>query len=257
MNSDGAFRESLFDALGDDEGAAFWEGVYGQPIHDYPNTYVDEDTGDLEQMDDEQYAQYVRGKMWEKSREGVEAAREEKRRQRAQEKQKVEQERKAAPKVEKVRDQDDFVFDFEIDASLRRGQRRKEQKRYKELWQDYVCRWQELQDLAKDDVKKDSQNLFLRNKIVWPVETGKRKDVKPEEIESFIKKGVEGSDTDDVSHQNILLNAVKQERIRSHPDMIQQRYGFMRIDEDTMKGVTAVFQVFDAMWNQMRPRKSD
>src|SRR5436190_10673322 len=33
---DTAFRESLFDALADDEGAAYWESVYGQPIHIYP-----------------------------------------------------------------------------------------------------------------------------------------------------------------------------------------------------------------------------
>ena len=35
LSPDTAFRESLFDALADDEGAAFWEGVYGQPIHSY------------------------------------------------------------------------------------------------------------------------------------------------------------------------------------------------------------------------------
>jgi len=39
------FQESLFDALGDDEGAAFWKEYIGQPIHNYPNTYVDEVDG--------------------------------------------------------------------------------------------------------------------------------------------------------------------------------------------------------------------
>src|ERR1700742_2725384 len=50
---DQAFRESLFDAMGDDEGAAFWENVYGQPIHHYPDTYQDEETGELERMTDD------------------------------------------------------------------------------------------------------------------------------------------------------------------------------------------------------------
>lgn len=35
ISPNSAFRESLFDALADDEGAAFWESVYGQPIHTY------------------------------------------------------------------------------------------------------------------------------------------------------------------------------------------------------------------------------
>jgi hypothetical protein len=50
-----AFRESLWDALGDNEGAAFWEGVYGQLIHIYPNTYQDQETGELEQINKEEY----------------------------------------------------------------------------------------------------------------------------------------------------------------------------------------------------------
>ena len=37
MDPNSAFIESLFDALADDEGAAYWEDVYGQPIHTYPN----------------------------------------------------------------------------------------------------------------------------------------------------------------------------------------------------------------------------
>jgi hypothetical protein len=82
LSPDQAFRESLFDALGDDEGAAFWQGVYGQPIHNYPDTYEDEETGELERMTEEEYAQFVRRKMWEKSWEGIEAAKEEKKRER-------------------------------------------------------------------------------------------------------------------------------------------------------------------------------
>ena len=40
-----AFRESLFDAMADDEGAAFWEGVYGQPIHVYERPAVSDSRG--------------------------------------------------------------------------------------------------------------------------------------------------------------------------------------------------------------------
>ncbi|KAI2835100.1 hypothetical protein CBS11350_10290 [Aspergillus niger] len=52
-----AFRESLFDALGDDEGAAYWESVYGQPIHTYSVPEVPKGpNGELEMMDEEEYA---------------------------------------------------------------------------------------------------------------------------------------------------------------------------------------------------------
>ena len=256
LRPDRAFQESLFDALGDDEGAAFWEGVYGQPIHNYPNTYIDEDTGEVEQMNDEEYAQYVRRKMWEKSREGIEAAQEEKSRERARER------TKAREREEKPRPSDgphnNFVFDFEIDASLRRGQRRKDQKRWQELWKGYLQRWDQLQILAKDSSHtSDTENLFLRNKIAWPVESGQRKDVNSEEIDRFISKGTEGLREDGRSSRDSLLSALKVERVRWHPDKIQQRYGFMQIDEATVKGVTAVFQVFDHMWNERRGIQKD
>jgi hypothetical protein len=251
LGPDRAFQESLFDALGDDEGAAFWEGVYGQPIHNYPKTYIDEETGELEHMGDEEYAQYVRRKMWEKSREGIEAAREKKRRDEAREKAKT-REQDAEPK-EPNEDASNFIFDFEIEASLRRSQRRKGRKRWQQLWNDYIHRWEELQTLAKDSNRTiDTGNLFLRNKIAWPVESGKRKDVKTEEIERFIKEGTDSIQSEDQSTENALLSALKLERVRWHPDKMQQRYGFMQIDETTMKGVTATFQVFDRMWNELR-----
>jgi hypothetical protein len=255
LGNDRAFQESLFDAMGDDEGAQFWEGVYGQPIHNYPNTYVDQETGETGQMDDEEYAQYVRRKMWEKSREGIEAAREEHRRAKAREKTQQEQTRK--PDRDKSRPADindfDFAFDIAVDASLRRGQRRKDHKRWQELWKEYLQRWEELQALAKDS--KEDTHLYLRNKIAWPVESGKRKDVHAEEIEKFITKGIEANEKDEDDSNGALIAALKVERIRWHPDKIQQRYGSMQIDDLTMQGVTATFQTFDRMWNDLRPSK--
>ena len=95
-------------------------------------------------------------------------------------------------------------------------------------------------------------NLFLLNKIAWPVESGKRVDVNSEEVERFIKKGTDSLQSKDSASQDALVAALKVERVRWHPDKIQQRYGFMEIDEATMKGVTAAFQVFDRMWNDIR-----
>lgn len=256
-----AFRESLFDALGDDEGAAFWEGVYGQPIHTYPNTYQDDETGELERMTDEEYAQFVRRKMWEKSSEGIEAAKEEKR-QREQEKDKQRRSDEQARRIaqeHKPKPYDHDIFDIHIEASLRRGQRRKDRKRWQELWRDYLRRWDELLTLAqnrlpKEEGEDDTQQLFLRNKIAWPVESGKPKDIARDEVERFVRKGTESSESEE-SASAVIVNAIKAERVRWHPDKIQQRYGFLEIDENTLKGVTAVFQIFDDIWNDLRTRE--
>jgi hypothetical protein len=251
-----AFRESLFDALGDDEGAEFWHGVYGQPIHNYPNTYLDEETGEVQQMDDEEYAQFVRRNMWEKSREGIEAAKEEERRERMKDKERQKKEASRPPSPKEAHD--NFAFDFEVNASLRRGQRRRDQKRWRELWQDYLERWEELQDLAKSrDREHEQENLFLRNRIAWPVESGKRKDLAPEEIERFIQNGAESGASDERRNRAAFLASLKLERVRWHPDKIQQRYGFMQIDDATMQGVTATFQVFDRMWNELKGSQKD
>lgn len=248
-----AFRESLFDALGDDEGASFWEGVYGQPIHNYPKTYQDEETGELERMTDEEYAQFVRRKMWEKSWEGIEAAKEQKRREREKEKQRIREEENRSRTERHARD-DDYTFDTQIEASLRRGEKRRDRKRWQSLWEEYLRRWKELQALAQNrsESEQDREQAFLRNKIAWPVETGKRQDVNREEIERFVKKGTAGHEP--VEGGDPLANAIKTERVRWHPDKIQQRYGFMDIDETTLKGVTAVFQAFDAIWNEIREK---
>lgn len=249
LSSEQAFRESLFDALGDDEGASFWEGVYGQPIHQYADTYEDVETGELEQMTEDEYAQFVRRKMWEKSWEGIEAAKEEKRRERQEEKRRIRDEETRRQGATRARHDDD-VFDTQIEASLRRGGERKERRRWQQLWHDYLRRWEELQALARDRqrAEDDAEQVFLRNKIAWPVESGKRKDVVRDEIERFLRKGTATSEAAGDS----FANAIKNERVRWHPDKIQQRFGFMEIDESTLKGVTAVFQVFDAIWNEIR-----
>lgn len=249
-----AFRESLWDALGDDEGAAFWEGVYGQPIHTYPSTYQDRDTGELEQMNDEEYAQFVRRKMWEKSWEGIEAAKEEKRKEKEREQRKIWDKGEQKASSEKTAPFG-YVFDLEVEHSLARGEQRRETKRWRGLWEEYLRRWEDLHQLAKGrtNPSADSEQISLRNKIVWPVETSKRKDVKPEEIERFIVKGIQSSSLVDEA-DSMLINALKTERVRWHPDKVQQRYGFMEVDESTMAGVTATFQVFDRMWNDRRTK---
>ncbi len=249
-----AFRESLFDALGDDEGAAFWEGVYGQPIHNYPNTSVNQETGELEQMTEEEYAQYVRRKMWEKSHEGIEVERENRRR-------KQREEEKKRTGGEGSRYEADFekgrIFDFEVEESLRRGEQRRQRRHWKTLWEDYLQKWRDLQQLVASMSKNHAhttKEAQLHNKIAWPVESGRLEDLARDQIENFFRNGTKNAGPER-DRQIALLNALKVERVRWHPDKIQQRYGSLGLDEQTIKGVTAVFQVVDRMWNEWKEQR--
>ncbi|KAH7065317.1 hypothetical protein B0J12DRAFT_30866 [Macrophomina phaseolina] len=237
MDPDTAFRESLFDALADDEGAAYWEGVYGQPIHTYPNEYQTP-TGELERMSEDEYAEYVRRKMWEKSHQHILEERERMEKER--------QKRKAEEKAQRERTrrmhEDHDSFQRSVEASLKRGEERKAKKKWKEVWASYLKRWE---DIAAGAADKD---LGVDDLLPWPVESGKAKHVSKEEVEHFFRS-VPMAD-DDFTAQ------LKTERVRWHPDKIQQRFGERGISETHMKAVTAVFQVIDRMWSEMRDKKS-
>jgi hypothetical protein len=235
MAPDDAFRESLFDALADDEGAAYWEGVYGQPVHVYPDTKPGPD-GKLERMTEEEYAEYVRRKMWEKShehilqeREAKENARRERKKQRSHLDEDVEREEKER---EHIRTQ--------MEESLKRGAERKKAKEAAAAWESYTTRWEDLksaQIIAEEDTTR------VRDLIPWPVVSGKAKHVSREEIERFLRSSSAWKDD--------AAALLKVQRVRWHPDKMQQRFG-QRIDSDAMKLVTAIFQIIDRLWSERR-----
>ncbi|KAL2832981.1 hypothetical protein BDW59DRAFT_157123 [Aspergillus cavernicola] len=259
-----AFRESLFDALGDDEGAAFWETVYGQPIHNYPippgagSGEAGEDDGrsKLEHMDEEEYATYVRSEMWKRTREGMI---EEQERVRAEKRAKIKAEKDAGEAEEKRR------FERAMDDSLRRGrERRRARGAWRGVWDCYLKSWEGVEALRNgeggDEGKgEDADKQGLRNLLFWPVESGKRRDVSRENVEEFMRRAPvqasagagagagAGGDAED-----LLLSTLKTERVRWHPDKIQHRYGALGIDESVMRSVTEVFQIIDTLWNEMK-----
>ncbi|KAH7063826.1 hypothetical protein BKA63DRAFT_183452 [Paraphoma chrysanthemicola] len=230
-----AFRESLFDALADDEGAAYWEGVYGQPLHVYPDTKPGPD-GKLERMTEEEYAEYVRRKMWEKShehilqeREAKEKARRERKKQRTQLDEDVEREEKEREDIRR-----------QMEESLKRGADRKKAKEAAAAWESYAKRWDDLksaQNIADEDASR------VKDLIPWPVVSGKAKHVSREEIERFLRSSSAWKDD--------AAALLKVERVRWHPDKMQQRFG-QHIDTDAMKLVTAVFQIIDRLWSERR-----
>ncbi|XXG96587.1 hypothetical protein Hte_002875 [Hypoxylon texense] len=233
LGSDAAFRESLFDAMADDEGAAYWENVYGQPIHIYPQTRPSgtanaADAGEeekeaacLERMDDNEYAAFVRQKMWEKTHQGL---LEERARREARRKKRDEEQAEAARLTR------------EMERSLRRGEARRRRKGWKERFDEYVQAWG-----AWDGAPEG---------MAWPVRSGRREDVDAAAVKDFFVLGI---DAEDIGEAEFLAK-LKEERVRWHPDKIQQKLGG-KVDEAIMRDVTAVFQIVDKLWSDTRAKK--
>ena len=228
-----AFRESLFDAMADDEGAQFWEGVYGQPIHTYPDVKPGPD-GELERMTDEEYTAFVRAKMYEKTHQHL---LEEKARREAAKK-----ERGRLAKENAKEEREAEKFRRKVEESLKRGQERKSRKAWGDRWEAYIQKWESLGKGAAGG------KIHIAS-IPWPVESGKRADATElKEIERFFLNAPTSGQPTEAQ----LAKVLKVERVRWHPDKIQQKLGGQDVSEDVMQGVTAVFQVIDRMWSEVR-----
>lgn len=235
LDPDIAFRESLFDAMADDEGAQFWEGVYGQPIHTYPDVKPNQD-GELERMTDEEYTAFVRAKMYEKTHQHLV---EEKARREAAKK-----ERERLAKESAMEEREAEKFRRKVEESLKRGQERKTRKAWGDKWYAYIQKWEALGRGA-------GAGKMLMASIPWPVESGKRADATElKEIEQFFLNAPTSGQPTEAQ----LTKVLKLERVRWHPDKIQQKLGGQDVSEDVMQAVTAVFQVIDRMWSELRDR---
>ncbi|KAM7209957.1 hypothetical protein V8F06_014660 [Rhypophila decipiens] len=221
-----AFRESLFDAMADDEGAAYWEGVYGQPVHIYSSDRLNPQ-GELERMTDEEYAAHVRQKMWEKTHAGLLEERE-KRKKQAEERTRKEEEARR--------------IQAEMERSLRRGEKRRAKRTWVHKWDAYVDAWN----------KWDGKSVVG---IPWPVDMSRavvgeedgRREVDHAAVRAFF---VNGLNLEEVGEKEFVAK-LKDERVRWHPDKFQQKLGGT-VDEGVMRDVTAIFQVIDALWNDTR-----
>lgn len=196
-------------------------------------------------MTDEEYTTYVRRKMWEKSWEGVEEERKARAKARAEEE-------KAKNKAEQTNAKPGrSVFDVEIEESLRRGEKRKQDKAWRQKWESYLKKWSDLNALLEQS--HSSSAIPKPHKIPWPwpVSSSKASDINREEVDTFFRRCTAASSKE---HPSLaLMTALKTERIRWHPDKVQQRFGNLGIvDEKVLKGVTAVFQIVDRLWNEER-----
>ncbi|KPM43113.1 hypothetical protein AK830_g3482 [Neonectria ditissima] len=217
LDPEAAFRESLFDAMADDEGASYWQGVYGQPVHVYSNEKVGP-TGELEQMTEEEYATHVRQKMWEKTHAGLI----EERAKRAEAKKRKEEEKIHNRKLQE-----------EMERSLRRGEERRQRRTRAARWEEYTNAWSAW----------DGTSATLN----WPIESGRQQDIDEKQVRAFF---VHGLGLGEIGEREFAAK-LKEERVRWHPDKMQQRLGG-QVDEETMKDVTAIFQIIDRLWGEAR-----
>ena len=198
-----------------------------------------EEGGELERMSDEEYTAYVRAKMWEKSHEHL-----------VEERMRREEERAKRKKRE-------GDWEREVTEAVRRGEERrrvreknKAMERWRGVWEGYLAGWERGKGVGGDEKGKIMREV--RELISWPVESGKFKDVGKDEVEMFLRNVPQTEEKGGVVDLPAVLKA---ERVRWHPDKMQQRFGNLGIDEGTMKAITAVFQVIDRMWSEARPRK--
>ncbi|KAL8738556.1 MAG: hypothetical protein Q9181_000663 [Wetmoreana brouardii] len=235
LDPETAFRESLFDALADDEGAAFWESVYGQPIHTY-SPYIfssakinnDPEQAKLQRMTDDEYATYVRACMWEKSHGYI-----------------IEQRRRREDEHVRRKQREKHERDWErsVEEALRRGEERREKYRWKDAWGRYLRGWDVLSHI------ENREDTNMKEHIPWPVEMAGSKDVAAEQVERFFKHAPQPKKPGDEVDLGATLKA---ERLRWHPDKFLQRAGGQGLDKETIAKVTAVFQVIDRMWSEIR-----
>jgi hypothetical protein len=268
-----AFRDSLFDALADDEGAAYWESVYNQPIHVYARPTVQTPKGELEEMNDEQYAAYVQTRMWEKKNPHIVLEREQKQRQkREEEEEKVRRREEFIRRKERAAwekshkdgarrfagldsdGEDGYEYVLDTNGVSERSTDGPSQDEYRSAWSTYLAAWDKLKvDLENAASQSEagsnvSQDIKPAKRIPWPVLESK--PVTKPNIEAFMRNAPRS--TDGPTRTQIF----KLERVKWHPDKIQQRFRGA-VDDGTMKIVTGIFHVVDDLLDVERKRATN
>lgn len=124
------------------------------------------------------------------------------------------------------------------------GEERRRKGKWEGVWEGYLGAWNGGAGGEK------RENGGYAEGIRWPVRSGQRRDVGREEIKKFFEcapqsVGGGGGNVD-------LVEVLKKERVRWHPDKVQQRAGEGGLDVETTKLVTAVFQIIDRLWSDKK-----
>lgn len=244
IHPEDAFRESLFDALADAEGAEYWARIYGQPIHIYPRHKFNAETGEYERRSDDEYVRFVQAEMYRKTQAGFREEREQRRRKAEQESQRTHEDVKRA-REEKARLREkqhqaanEERLQREIDRSLRRAEERKRKLAKQHQFAEYTKLWEEWNGEQAT--------------IPWPTETGRRAEISEKSIRSFFVRGMDLK----ALGGKAFSAKLKDQRVRWHPDKMQQKMGGKdKVEKGVMADITMTFQVIDDLWNDTRKAK--
>ncbi|KAG8698136.1 hypothetical protein FRC08_006108, partial [Ceratobasidium sp. 394] len=133
------FREKLFDAMGDDAGLDGAEAHYNDYTYVPPRWRDPGESstklagGDLSNLDDEQYAEWVREGMWRRTHRAEVEAQE-----------RAEEEKKRQKEKEKARREETRKMEREAVEHRARRQQVKEQQHVVDAWIAYDTRWTQL-----------------------------------------------------------------------------------------------------------------
>lgn len=234
IDANAAFDESLFDALADHEGAAYWERIYGQPIHIYERpTRYNADTQMYEPVSNSEYVKHVQQKMWQRTHAGeVEDMR---RRKREHEKRMAEEAEYQRLRNERRRQRmREDRLKGEMEEALRRGEARRRRRAREDDFARYMKSWETWDGTQAG--------------IPWPTDSGMRDDMRETTIRSFFANGLSGS-----AGSAEFATGLKEQRVRWHPDKMQHRMGGKdKVTKDVMEDITMVFQVIDTLYNDFR-----
>ena len=217
-------------------------------MHTYPRAEVERVYGGA--VGDDEYANYVRERMWERSHAHIIEERERK------EKDKTERERREREKrKERRRWEEEDEWRKEFESRLRKRGYKVERSKWKEFWERYGRNWEAVlcarrkETREKGNEGEEEEKVDVRGEIPWPVESGRAKHVSKDAVELFFHNALSNLDP------AMKSATLRSERVRWHPDKIQHHFGGQNIDDTTMKLVNTVFLVVDAMYNDTRSKE--
>lgn len=242
-----AFRTALFDALADDEQADYWQAAYGQPIHVYERPSVPKGAkGELEAMGDDEYAAFVREKMFEKLHPEVVFEREQegKRRKEKEEREKREREEFVRRRRQERWKKESGWKGDEKDKSDGDGDGDEEDEAWERyeyafagatpmeregggvewttLWKSYQDMWNTLKERVKLGKTEDLRMPWPTRKVMGGLKESANPGttVTHEDVQAFMRHmPLQGTE----SRPRIL----KSERARWHPDKMVRVLGAM------------------------------
>ena len=212
-------------------------------------------------MSDEEYASYVRARMWEKSHSYIIEERKKRKQARKEERWKNwEEERKRVSRKEEAAQLGNLM-----DESMARGRRRKERTEWRVLWESYERDWEKLKEYSGNlrngndeptspgevgNMAKSQRDIATH--IPWPVKSGQSRDIHKSAVEEFMWLGPAAATSWGNFKESDLMAILKIERVRWHPDKMMRFRGALELQEKTLKRITEVFQILDELWSRTK-----